>query len=184
MPPGLKCAAALWALLNAAPLWASENPFGRTSTGEAGDVLELALPVSAAVAAIAHRDWEGARQYSMGAVSVLAVTYALKDAVERERPDGRSNNSFPSGHTAVATHAAAHLRRRYGLKWGIPAYLAATYVGYSRVYDDRHYEDDVLVGAALGMLSAELFTREYRGVRFMADVRPGFFGLLARMHLP
>ena len=180
----LEATLALCALLAAAPLWAGENPLGRTSTGDVGDVLEVALPATAVVAAIAHRDWEGARQYTRGAASALAITYALKDAVGKERPDGRSDDSFPSGHTAVAMHAASHLRQRYGLRWGIPAYLAATYVGYSRVYDDRHYENDVLVGAALGLLSARLFTRDYHGVRFSADVRPGFYGLKASVRLP
>ena len=174
-----------WLMLFGGVAAAEENPLGRTKTGDVGDALEYIMPATAAVAAAVHRDWQGARQYVWGAVSTLAVTHALKDAIDKERPDGRSNDSFPSGHTAIATHAAMHLRRRYGWKWGFPALVAASYVGYSRVYDDRHFEEDVLAGALIGAVSAELFTREFEGgLRVSAALRPGFYGFTARMQLP
>ncbi|MDQ7061241.1 MAG: phosphatase PAP2 family protein [Sulfurimonas sp.] len=45
----------------------------------------------------------------------------------------------------------------------MPAYLAAAYVGYSRVATDAHYTTDVVVGALIGGLSSYYFTTEYKG---------------------
>jgi undecaprenyl-diphosphatase len=62
--------------------------------------------------------------------------------------------SFPSGHTAGAFLMALLLVTFYG----IPAPLLfgwAFMVGFSRVYNGVHYPSDVLVGALLGLLSAQ-----------------------------
>ena len=42
------------------------------------------------------------------------VVNALKYTVRSPRPDGSTNNSFPSGHTATAFMAAAMLDKEYG----------------------------------------------------------------------
>jgi membrane-associated phospholipid phosphatase len=85
----------------------------------------------------------------------LAVE-GLKRATFRARPDGehkRSNSSFPSSHAANAFAIAWVLARRWrrGLPWFL---LAATVIAVSRVYLDRHFPSDVLVGAAIGTACA------------------------------
>ena len=89
------------------------------------------------------------------------ITHGLKYAVDRKRPDG-GNYSFPSGHTSAAFSGASFLGRRYGWKCGVPAYVAASYVGWSRVECDKHYWEDVIVGAFLGISITCLFTKPYR----------------------
>lgn len=82
----------------------------------------------------------------------LAVTYGLKYSVDEERPNG-DPHSFPSAHSAITFAGAEFMRKEYGWSWGLPAYLAAGFVGYSRVRADEHYAHDVLAGAAIGILS-------------------------------
>lgn len=85
----------------------------------------------------------------------LAVE-GLKRATFRARPDGehkRSNASFPSSHAANAFAIAWVLGRRYR-KWAWALWSFAAVVAFSRVYLNRHYVSDVLVGAAVGVLCA------------------------------
>ena len=110
----------------------------------------------------------------------LVTSYGLKTVISKERPDGRDDESFPSSHTAVSFHAAGYLHERYGWKWGLPAYVAASFVGYSRVHDDRHDEQDVLVGAALGFVAARYFTTQYGGVQITPQIGEDFVGI--RLH--
>ena len=77
------------------------------------------------------------------------ATVGLKQAIGRTRPDGGSG-SFPSGHSSTSYAAAAVVYSHFGAKWGIPAYALATYVGVSRLQENRHYPSDVLAGALLG----------------------------------
>ncbi len=164
-------------LVLALPVWAGENPSGRTRTGEYGDYLEVLVPAATLVTSIARKDYEGARQFSWGLITTAATTRILKEAVNKERPDGRDSDGFPSSHTAVSFHAAAYVHERYGWRWAVPVYLTAGWVGHSRVHDDRHDVEDVLAGAALGVLAARYFTTEYRGIEVTPDVADGYVGL-------
>jgi len=83
---------------------------------------------------------------------------ALKFTVQRERPDGSNNVSFPSGHAASAFATAGVLQRHYGWKVGIPATLAAGYVATARVHDNKHYLSDVIFGAAMGIAAERTVT--------------------------
>ena len=87
-----------------------------------------------------------------------AITFGLKTAVGRERPDGSSKNSFPSGHTSSTFASATVLQRRYGWKVGIPAYAVAGLVAVSRVHEARHYLSDVIFGAAIGIMVGRTVT--------------------------
>ena len=65
--------------------------------------------------------------------------------------------SFPSGHTTTAFAAASavtsEVRRMWpGHTWlvGPAMYGGATLVGLSRMYHDKHWASDVVVGAAIG----------------------------------
>ena len=63
------------------------------------------------------------------------VMHSLKRITNKERPNG-GDYSFPSGHTSAAFTGAGFIEKRYGLKVGIPAYILASYVGWSRVYSN------------------------------------------------
>ena len=76
-------------------------------------------------------------------------TLGLKAAFRRSRPDG-GNYSFPSGHAARCFAAATVLQTLYGLPAGVPAYLVAAFISFTRMDQNSHYASDVVFGAALG----------------------------------
>lgn len=84
-------------------------------------------------------------------LSVSIVTYILKPSIGRERPNGRSNLSFPSGHTSFTFGIAEVIRTLYGNRAGILFYLMALNTGISRIHDNKHYLSDVIAGAGLGI---------------------------------
>lgn len=83
------------------------------------------------------------------------IVNALKYTTREQRPDGTSYNSFPSGHTATAFMGVELFRLEYGNRWGIPAYLLATTVGFLRLHNERHWLNDVIAGAGIGIASAK-----------------------------
>jgi hypothetical protein len=80
------------------------------------------------------------------------VTEGLKQTVDETRPRGGAR-SFPSGHTSIAFTGAEFMRKQYGWKIAAPAYLAAGFVGWSRVEVRAHFTRDVLAGALIGILA-------------------------------
>lgn len=102
------------------------------------------------------------RDAALALCSGLAVTYALKGATWRERPDAPGSrgsfysggDSFPSGHAmtsfAVATAVAAHPSAPRWLKITLLGTAAA--ISVSRVTGYRHWPSDVYFGAFAGIL--------------------------------
>lgn len=115
-----------------------------------------------------------------------AVTAALKLVVGRARPyvvgdsdafdfrAGRGTGgftAFPSGHTSAAfavasAFSAEFSHSRYALRHTTTArmvspvlYGAATLVGLSRMYNDKHWASDVMAGAAIGTVSGLALVR-------------------------
>lgn len=83
--------------------------------------------------------------------SSLAVD-VLKRIVGRTRPDGdakRSNSSFPSSHAAGAFALATVISRRWPKGWPW-FFLFAVLVAFSRMWLNRHFLSDVVVGAVIG----------------------------------
>ncbi len=117
----------------------------------AGDVLQIAIPLTALTATYTLDDPEGRRALLLSYGATFAATHILKRSVNKLRPDGSNTLSFPSGHTSSAFSGAAFLAKRYGWDVGIPAYLAASFVGYSRVHAQKHDWLDVTAGAALAI---------------------------------
>lgn len=102
------------------------------------------------------------------------ITHGLKAVVNEPRPNGESS-SFPSGHTATTFAAAEFVRKEYGWGWAAPAYLAASFTGWSRVETQDHWWQDVAAGAAIGILSNHDFG-EMRGW----TIRPTMLSFRAR----
>ena len=84
----------------------------------------------------------------------------LKKEVYKLRPGGGTNaNSFPSGHTttAFATASVFYEEFKDSHPWlANSGYLFAAATGTLRMMNNAHYLSDVLVGAAIGILSARL----------------------------
>jgi PAP2 superfamily protein len=120
---------------------------------QAGDALQILLPLAALSGTLVERDWEGTSQFTKSFLTSWATTYVLKYSVEKWRPSGSNTQSFPSGHTMGAFAGASFIQQRYGSRFGIPAYLAAAFTGVSRVDSENHFMDDVVAGASISMLS-------------------------------
>ncbi len=93
------------------------------------------------------------------ALGTFIVVQGMKYGIAELRPDGSSNNAFPSGHTATAFIGAHMLHKEYGdrsIYYSVGGYTFATVTGIFRQLNDRHWISDVLVGAGIGMAVTEL----------------------------
>ncbi len=116
------------------------------------DNLRTLLLLSGVAVAGYHRDATGLRQFGSSVLLTSGITLAAKALVDSERPNGLDNDSFPSGHAATAFSGAGFLHRRYGWKYGLPAYLVATSVAISRVENNHHRIVDVAAGSLIALL--------------------------------
>lgn len=138
---------------------------------EAANYSRLSIAASALLAA----GWgsRGRRAAATGLVSV-AVTSAIVNAAvkpfvgRRRRPDRDAaevplarqvpmptSRSFPSGHTASAVAFASGVGSVMPLA-ALPLHALAATVGYSRVHTGVHYPGDVIAGAVLGAMVADI----------------------------
>ena len=144
----------------------------------AGNIVLALLPATALGKALYEDDLEGGWQYTESIATTMAATQILKYSIDAERPNGADNHSFPSGHTSAAFSTASFVQMRYGWAYGAPAYLAAAFVGWSRVYSDNHYTRDVVAGAAIGVVSSYIFTDAYTNeVAVTPIAENGVYGL-------
>lgn len=157
---------------------------GRKGVKTSGDVLFLAAPAACLATVLVLNDWQGLKQGAFAGITTVGLSYGLKFAINKRRPDDSNNNSFPSFHTGVSFTGAAFLQKRYGWKWGIPAYAVAGYVGWSRTYAKKHDWWDVLAGAAIGVGSAYIYTRPFADKHNLAIApvaSPTHFGFHAQL---
>ena len=93
-------------------------------------------------------------------VGIMATAVnGLKYTVQRPRPDGSRNNSFPSGHTATAFMTATMLYKEYGWRspwFSIGGYTLAAATGVSRILNNKHWMTDIAAGAAIGIGAVHL----------------------------
>jgi len=156
----------------------SENVIAADNTEQIGDALQYLIPAVAFGSTIFYEEGHaGTIQFVKAFATSQLTTQVLKNVTHETRPNGDCCDSFPSGHTSVAFMGAAFIHKRYGWEYSIPAYLGATYVGYSRVYADKHYVKDVVAGAAIGILSSFYFTEPYKGVEVALTADNGVYGI-------
>jgi membrane-associated phospholipid phosphatase len=147
-----------------------------SDTETAGDVLRVAIPAAAFALTLKRDDREGRRQFYKSFGASVAGTWALKETVDKKRPDGTGDDAFPSGHAATAFQGAAFIHRRYGIRGAWPAYVLAGYTAWTRVDADEHDTADVLAGAAVGIASSFVLAKR-RNVNVSALVERDTVGL-------
>lgn len=126
----------------------------------AGDVIQLALPLTGAAVALAQNDTEGLKQLAYTVGSTALITEGVKKGFSHTplglRPDSSDRYSFVSGHTSNACAGAAFIGQRYGWQYGTAAMVPAGYVAWSRVNAKKHHLRDVIAGCAVGTAAALL----------------------------
>lgn len=119
--------------------------------------------------AIYALDWAGikAKHNFRDRTLIVATSYlimgttvqAMKRSFGIERPDGSNFHSFPSGHTSTTFVGAHILFKEYKdvSPWiGIGGYAVASATGAMRIFNKKHWISDVVTGAGIGILSAEV----------------------------
>jgi membrane-associated phospholipid phosphatase len=142
-----------------------------TSMKLSGDFFQIAIPASAFCTTLGLKDAQGSQEFLKGFIATGATTYGLKYIVHEKRPH-HGNHSFPSGHAAMAFFGSGFIHKRYGWPYAIPAYAAACFVGYTRIRIKEHWIQDVVGGAAIGLLCSYFFTTpyEYKSYQFYPSI--------------
>ncbi|MGA7675072.1 MAG: phosphatase PAP2 family protein [Rhizomicrobium sp.] len=162
MSRNIVLACAFVGLACTAPAQASSN------IESAGTDVAIALPVVAGGITLWKDDWTGSAQLFVDTGLTVGTAYVLKHLVRECRPfahpcsHGSTNwDSFPSDTAALAFAPAQFLWDRYGWEYGLPAYAAASFAGYSRVDAKKHHWWDVAASAAFSFGYSKLITTEY-----------------------
>jgi undecaprenyl-diphosphatase len=136
----------------------------------AANYSRLSMGAAAVLALTGGR--KGRRAAGTGLICVAATSAAVNLVVKpigrRNRPDRPGEQvpaarhvtmptsaSFPSGHTAAAVAFASGAGRVLPLA-SVPLHGLAALVGYSRVHTGVHYPGDVVAGAVIGAIIADL----------------------------
>lgn len=105
--------------------------------------------------------------------STVAVTRSLKQAVGRERPNGRDDESFPSGHTsssAVHTRLASRNLRSIDMSEGarqsldVGLYAVTIGTSWARIEAGWHFPADTLFSMAVGNFMASFVNDAFLGL--------------------
>lgn len=148
----------LWALLAPEEAAAQED---RSALEKSGDLLAIGIPIAALTTSLLKQDWQGSIQLVGSGVTTQVITETLKHSVGKWRPNAANTFSFPSGHSSGAWTGASFFGSRYGPAWGIPSYVLAAWVSYTRVHEQKHFLDDVASGASLALYSNWLWVTPY-----------------------
>lgn len=92
-------------------------------------------------------------------IGQVLIVSNVKKLTNIMRPDSSNRLSFPSGHTAQAFISAEFLRREYqdvSPWYGVAGYAVAVGTGFLRMYNNKHWLNDVIAGAGVGILSTRI----------------------------
>ncbi|MBV9336114.1 MAG: phosphatase PAP2 family protein [Solirubrobacterales bacterium] len=137
---------------------------------QAANYSRLSIASAAALGSIGGPRGRRAAAVGLSCMAATAtfVNLLVKPVARRRRPDRAGaavpaarqvdlpgSRSFPSGHTASAVAFAAGVSRVVPAA-AVPLHSLAAAVGYSRVHTGVHYPGDVIGGALLGAMVADV----------------------------
>ncbi len=135
---------------------------------QVGTAVAIALPIAAGTISLLHdRDWQGLQQFVISTTLTVGTAILLKQIVREQRPDHSDFHSFPSETAALADSSADYLWDRYGWRYGVPAFLASSFVGYTRTDAKKHHWYDVAASGALAFgFNYAIVTRYHSSERY------------------
>jgi len=118
------------------------------------------VPVLAGVYAVSlWAEDDKFHEFSLAVISAYSLsamyTVAIKGITDTSRPTTQFQNGhygFPSYHSSSTFSIAAVIDEYYGWEVGLPAYVLAGLVGWSRIDQREHDLLDVLFGSVLGFV--------------------------------
>jgi len=159
-----------------------------SATETAGTAVAVGLPLVAGGITLYQEDWRGTAELLTSTALTVGTVYGLKHLVRECRPfakpcapGGPNWDSFPSDTSALAFAPAQFLWQRYGWRYGVPAYVAAGFVGWSRVDAKKHHWYDVAASVGISLVYNEIVTTRYRGRGFHSDLDAGPQGVYAKV---
>ena len=170
------------------------QPLGGKTSQHNGDILQAVLAFSPVVpigisSFVPDRDGEALEVLEVALESLAlnaGLTQLLKVTTDRERPEGASTKSFPSGHVSNAMTGATVTARWLRSKslWFLPVelglYGGVGYVAVSRMENSKHFPTDTIAGAILGGYIANTMWDAHFG----RDEEDGIFNHLRRHVVP
>lgn len=102
------------------------------------------------------------------------------------KPFGFKNDydSLPSMHTASSFAMASVIAQTSeSLPVAILSYTTATFVGFSRMYQNKHWASDILLGAAIGELAGRIVTAYHADKKRRLVLLPSVNGESVSMNL-
>lgn len=170
----------LCVLATALGLFSASPAAAKSTEVLATDILVGVVPFTGLAVAYFSDDTEGQKQWLRNVTVNQCLTWTLWPIFNQtslgKRPNGDPRNSFPSGHTAMVMSGATFLDRRYGWKWGVPAYAASAYVAYVRVDVNKHHWRDVIASGLLSYGVARLFVTPENATYLAPIIGPDFVG--------
>jgi len=146
----------------------------------ATDILTGVVPLTGLGVAYFTGDTEGQKQWlrniCVNQVLISGLRLAFNETSLGDRPNG-SEYGFPSGHVAAVMAGATFLDKRYGWKWGVPAYAASAYIAYVRVDEEHHHWRDVIASGVLAYGVAMLTVTPENATYLAPVIGPDFIGL-------
>ena len=137
---------------------------------QAADHSKLSIASAGVLAIAGGSTGRAAARSGLIAVATTSafVNLGLKRLARRRRPDRAgvsssparhvempTSRSFPSGHSAAAVAFASGVGN-VSAPAALPLHVLAAVVGYSRVHTGVHYPGDVVAGALLGAIIADI----------------------------
>jgi len=178
---------------------------GMNRVTDAGELLGnpyLHLGVAAAVYAgglwADSPKWQQTGEMMVEALALAdGATLLLKQGIGRGRPSATAGkgdfkpfgfkseyDALPSMHTASSFALASVLARTSdSLPVAVASYTAATFVGFSRMYQNKHWASDVLLGAAIGELAGRVVTAFHADKERRLVILPGVSSQAVTMNL-